>query len=329
MNLEKIAKIDLHCHLDGSLRKNTVFELLKNTDKYNNLTFEEIERQLTPPANCSSLDDYLKAFILPIAVMQTKENLERVSFELFEDAAKENVKYLEVRFAPQNHREEGLSYEEIIESVIKGMKKAEEKYDIKGNYILSCMRHMSVESAVEVIESGVKFLGKGVVATDLCGGEPLDFASKFIKPMKIAKKLGYHITIHAGETGFGQNVTDAIELLGAERIGHGIFISTDKRAYDLVKEKNIPLEICPTSNVQTKGVCGYEKHPLYDFYKNHINITLNTDNRTVSNTSMTREIVETKRAFNISEMEYRDIYLNSVEAAFLSKEEKDRLRAKI
>jgi len=329
IDLQNIPKIDLHCHLDGSLRETTVFELLKDIEKYSNLTLGEVKSQLTPPADCSSLDDYLKSFELPIAIMQTKENLERVSFELFEDAAKENVKYLEVRFAPQNHKMNGLSYDDIIQSVIDGMRKAESKYDIKGNYILSCMRHLSSESALEVIEEGVKFLENGVVATDLCGGEPLGFASKFVEPMKIAKKLGYHITIHAGETGIGKNVTDAIEMLGAERIGHGIFITTDKEAYNLVKDKKIPLEICPTSNVQTHGVENYKEHPLYDFYKDGIDVTLNTDNRTVSNTTMTREIKESELAFNLKENEYRDIYLNSVEAAFLSKEEKDILRKKI
>ena len=328
-NLKNLPKIDLHCHLDGSLRNETVLEFIEAEKLDFPTDLEEIKSILIAPSTCTSLMDYLSSFTLPVAVMQTKKHLERVSFELLEDSAKENIKYIEVRFAPQLHTEEGLTFEEIIESVLKGMKRAEEKYDIKGNYILSCMRHLSPESAMEVIEAGRSFLGKGVVAVDLAGGEEKGFCNTFIEPMKKAKEYGYHITIHAGETGFGENIIDAINLLGAERIGHGVSISTDKEAYNLVKEKKIPLEICPTSNVQTRIVDSYKEHPIYEFYKDEIIVTLNTDNRTVSNTNMTRETLELIKAFDLKEEEYKKIYLNSVNSAFLSETEKSILRDKI
>jgi adenosine deaminase len=325
MKLQKLPKIDLHCHLDGSLRPSTVLELLDDST----LDLNMVKENLRAPANCTSLIDYLKTFKMPIAVMQTKKNLERVSYELFEDAARENIKYLEVRFAPQNHTNNGLTYEEIIDSVLKGMRKAEAKYEIRGNYILSCMRHLSADSAMEVVEAGKNFINNGVVAIDLCGGEDAEFCQKFMAPIKKAKEYGYHITIHAGETGIGQNVADAIKILGAERIGHGIFITNSVEAYELVKENNIFLEVCPTSNIQTKAVANYKDHPIFNFYKDGIKVTLNTDNRTVSETSMTREIKEVEGAFNLAEREYRDIYLNSVEAAFISEEEKEQLRKHI
>ena len=326
MDYKKMPKIDLHCHLDGSLRARTVLDIIKKNELKLTQDLEVVEGWLTAPLSCNSLEEYLKCFDLPIAVMQKKEDLERVSFELMEDAAMENIKYIEIRFAPQQHTEEGLTTKEIVFSVLSGMKRAEKIYDIKGNYILSCMRHLSSDSAIKIVEDGREFIGKGVVGVDLCGGEEAGFCHKFIEPMKKAKEYGYRITIHAGETGIGENVADAIELLGAERIGHGIFITNSKKAYNLVKEKKIPLEVCPTSNIQTKAVKNYKEHPIYDFYNDGIMVTLNTDNRTVSETTMTEEFVHIKKAFDLKKKEYIKIYLNSVEAAFISEDEKQRLR---
>lgn len=326
MNYNKMPKIDLHCHLDGSLRAETVLDIIKKNKLELTQSLEDVRKQLTAPLTCSSLDEYLRCFDLPIAVMQTKEDLERVSFELMEDAAMENIKYIEIRFAPQQHTKQGLTTKEIIQSVLGGMRRAEKMYDIKGNYILSCMRHLSAESAMKIVEEGKQFIGQGVVAVDLCGGEVAGFCHKFIEPMKKAREYGYRITIHAGETGIGENVTDAIELLGAERIGHGVFITNSREAYNLVKERKIPLEICPTSNVQTKAVKNYGEHPIYDFYNDEIMVTLNTDNRTVSDTTMTEECIQIEKAFHLKKEEYIDIYLNSVEAAFISEDEKQKLR---
>lgn len=321
----KRPKIDLHCHLDGGLRRETVLELLG--ERVDRDSLEKMEKRLSVSLECESLIDYLKCFDLPIEVMQTRENLERIAFEMMEDAALDNVKYIELRFAPQQHKKLGLNTKEIIEGVLAGIKKGEERYDIKGNLILSCMRHLSEESAIEIVESGAEFIGKGVVAFDLCGGEDLGFSKKFINVAKRAKELGYHITIHAGETGYSENVEEAITLLGAERIGHGLFIWKDKDVYSKVLKREVFLEMCPTSNLQTKGVSSYKEHPIYDYLKDGIKVTLNTDNPTVSNTKMSKEYSVIEENFNISEKELDQLYLNSIEGAFISQEEKDRLKS--
>ena len=203
------------------------------------------------------------------------------------------------------------------------MKDAVKRYDIRGNIILSCMRTMSVESAFEVVEKGRKFLGKGVVAIDLCASEEEGFCRRFIEPIALARNYGYRVTIHAGETGVGKNVLEAVELLGAERIGHGVFIKDCAEAYNIVKERQVVLEMCPTSNVQTKAVRDYREHPIYQFHKDGIKVTINTDNRTVSDTTMTKECQLVNSEFNLSEEDYRQIYLNSVEASFADKETKE------
>ncbi|GGM42711.1 adenosine deaminase [Paraliobacillus quinghaiensis] len=324
MNLLNEPKIELHCHLDGSVRVETIIDIaekegipLPTVDK------EELEKELIAPSECPSLDEYLKRFSLPNKVMQSKESLKRITFELFEDAARENVKYLEVRFGPLLHTLKGLDIEEVIQSVIDGMRDAENRYEIKGNIILSCLRSMPVEGAFDVVEKGKKFLGKGVVAIDLCASEDEGFSKRFVEPITLAKEYGYRVTIHAGETGSGKNVLEAIELLGAERIGHGIYIKDYDAAYKKVKENQIVLEICPTSNVQTKAVNLFSEHPIYKFHEDGIKVTINTDNRTVSDTTMSKEIDLVDDEFNLSKEDYRQIYINSVEASFADQETKE------
>jgi len=322
-----MPKIELHCHLDGSVRPETIIDIAKREGIHiPSFDIEEMKEELIAPLDCESLDEYLEKFSIPNAVMQSKENLKRITFELYEDAAKENVKYMEVRFAPLLHTQKGLSVKEIIGSVIEGMQEAEEQNDIKGNIILSCMRMMSAERAFEVVEQGKSFLGKGVVAIDLCASEEEGFCGKFIEPIALAREYGYRVTIHAGETGVGKNVLEAVEWLGAERIGHGVYITDCPEAYQVVKEKQIVLEICPTSNVQTKAVNQFRDHPLYDFHRDGIKITINTDNRTVSDTTMAKECELVWNEFAMSDEDYREIYMNSVEACFASDEVKEGLK---
>jgi adenosine deaminase len=324
MDFLALPKIELHCHLDGSLRPETIIDIaLKEGIHLPSYERKELQKELIAPLDCESLDDYLKRFSLPNLVMQSKENLRRITFELFEDATKENVKYMEVRFAPLLHTLKGLDVEEIIQAVVEGMDDAVKRYDIRGNIILSCMRTMSVERAFEVVEKGRKFLGKGVVAIDLCASEEEGFCGRFIEPMALARNYGYRVTIHAGETGVGKNVLEAVELLGAERIGHGVFIKDCPEAYNIVKDRQVVLEMCPTSNVQTKAVGHYREHPIYQFHKDGIKVTINTDNRTVSDTTMTKECRLVNSEFNLSEEDYRQIYINSVEASFADKETKE------
>lgn len=327
MNFAALPKIELHCHLDGSLRPETIIDIAKREGiSLPSFEINEIQRELIAPLECESLDEYLKKFAIPNLVMQSKENLRRITFELFEDAARENVKYMEVRFAPSLHKAKGLDIEEIIQSVLDGMKDAEEQYDIKGNLILSCMRTMSVNSAFEVVEKGKPFLGKGVVAIDLCASEEEGFCGRFVEPVRLAREYGYRVTIHAGETGIGENVLEAVELLGAERIGHGVFIKDCVEAYNIVKEKQVVLEMCPTSNVQTKAVNTFSEHPIYDFHKDGIKVTINTDNRTVSDTTMVNECTIVFKEFNMSNEDYKQIYNNSIDASFADLETKGKLK---
>ncbi|KKY00536.1 adenosine deaminase [Paraclostridium benzoelyticum] len=327
MNFKKLPKIELHCHLDGSVRPQTIIDLanMKNID-IPSKNIDEIKNMMVAPKDCKSLDEYLKRFELPGLIMQDEDSLERIAFELMEDASRENIVYIEIRFAPLLHINKGLTTKQVIESVLKGIKKAESIYDIKGNLILSCMRTMSVESSYNVIEAGKEYLNNGVVAIDLCSSENKQFCEKFEEPIALARSYGYRVTIHAGETGIGENVYDAITLLKAERIGHGVFIKDCEKAYNLVKKNNVTLEMCPTSNLQTKAIKNIENYPLNYFHKDGIKVSLNTDNRTVSDIDLTNEYNIIFNNFEMSEHDYKTIYLNSVEASFADENTKDKLR---
>jgi adenosine deaminase len=326
MNYLDLPKIDLHCHLDGSVRPSTIIALAQEQNiDLPSQDIAQINQLMIAPETCQNLEEYLKRFELPLSVMQTYEGLERISFELFEDAARENVKYLEVRFGPQLHQNAGLSFDEIMASVVAGMRRAEAQYDIKGNYILSMLRTFPKQNIKAVVDAGAAYLGHGIVAFDLAGAEFAGFCHEFIEYADYAKAKGYRITIHAGEQGIGQNVFDAISLLGAERIGHGIDIKDHVEAYQSVKADNIALETCPSSNIQTKAVTSLSQHPFKDFYQDKLAVTINTDNRTVSNTTMTDEVRKVVDAFNLTKSDYDNIYKISVEQSFASDEIKQQL----
>lgn len=326
MNFLNLPKIDLHCHLDGSVRPSTILEIANAQNiSLPSQDIEQINQLMIAPETCANLEEYLKRFELPLSVMQTSAALERISYELFEDAALENVTYMEVRFGPQLHQQAGLSFDDIIKNVVAGMKRAEAKYNIKGNYILSILRTLPKDNIKDVIDAGANYLGQGIVAFDLAGAELPGFCHEFIDYAEYAKSLGYQITIHAGEQGVGQNVEDAIRLLSATRIGHGIDIQGHAQAYDLVKKEGIALETCPSSNIQTKAVSALSEHPIKDFYLDQLAVTINTDNRTVSNTTMTAEVEKVVAAFNLSKEDYYNIYRISVAKSFANDEVKAHL----
>jgi adenosine deaminase len=326
--MKQLPKIDLHCHLDGSVRVETVFELLH---KYGlpipAKTIQELKEHLVAPLNCDSLLTYLKRFDLPISIMQTEEALKRITYELMEDNAKENTKYLEIRFAPLSHTNGGLSLQQVIGSVIAGIRLAEATFDIRANLILSYHRNIDEKDLYSVIDAGSQFVNKGLVALDLCGNENSGFCSRYIPFFDYARSLGYAVTIHAGETGFANNVEDAVVMLKADRIGHGVAVHNKEAIKALLKLKDVTLEVCPTSNIQTKAFSSYKNHPIDSLKKEGMKISIGTDNRTVSDTSMSKEFQILRDIFAWDNQDFADIYRDSIKAAFADKEVKKWLES--
>jgi adenosine deaminase len=320
--MNNFRKIELHCHLDGSMSPELVQRLLKESGEEHSV--EELNGLLTAPTNCASLAEYLEKFDLPLKCLQTKEGLKCAAEELALSAAKENVKYIEVRFAPSFSMARGLSVREIIESVESGLKLAEEKADIDTGIIVCAMRNLDSETNIKMLKQAREFLGCGVVGCDIAGDEKAYPTEDFADIFEAAKKYGMPFTIHAGECKSAESVKTAIEL-GARRIGHGIAMSGHPDIIRLCAKNKIGVELCPTSNLQTKALNDFSDYPFTEFYEAGIPLSINTDNRTVSNTTCTDEYLRLAEAGMFKESMCEKIYKASLETSFASDDIKNKL----
>ena len=329
IELRELPKVELHVHLDGSMRLKTIKELASTLPE--ETAFPKrfgFKRAVTPPQRCS-LPEYLKAFDVTVAVLQTAEALERAAYELCQDVSKENVLYLEVRFAPLLHLEAGLSPREVVQAVLRGLKRGEEKFGLHTGLILSAMRDRSLEHSMEVAQLTAQFSSKGVVAFDLAGPERQHPPQIHREAIAMARESGVLLSLHAGEGCCPEQIRAVIEM-GAKRIGHGVYLHKDPATEKLVAERGIPLEVCPTSNLQVSGFMeSYSDHPLKRYFDLGIPITLNTDNRLMSNIDLTHEYQVVVDAFGFGPKEIRQISLNGIEAAFAPDAVKDELRMKL
>ena len=308
-----MKKVELHLHLDGSVRPTTISELL-------NISIEEARKLSSVSLKENSLKDYLEKFDIPLKIMQTKENLMRISKELALDLLKDNVIYAEIRFAPNKHLENGLTLDEVITSILKGLKEV----PIKTNLILCMMRGDSYAKNVEIIKYAKKYLGKGVVGIDLAGNEAAYPVNNYQELFAIARKENIPFTIHAGEGDGALSIINAINL-GAKRIGHGVRAIESTEALNLLKEKDITLEVCPKSNLDTKMYNKLESHPIKKLLDKGVKVTINTDNRTVSNITLEETYKELKETFHFSKEDFINMNKRAIECAFISEKEKQEL----
>lgn len=316
----RISMIDLHLHLDGSLTPEIVIKLAKlqglNLPSDND---EDLRNLLTVPKNCESLNDYLKCFDLPLSLLQEKDAITLCVKLLFEHLDSLGYQYCEIRFAPQLHQKHGLSQEEVVKAVLSGRDEYKKEHldtDFDARFILCMMRgNDNKNENFETIETAKEFLGKGVVALDLAGAEGLFPTKNYKEEFQTARQYGIPFTIHAGEADGVESVRTAIES-GAKRIGHGIRAMEDLEVMRLLKEKEITLELCPTSNIQTKAVPSWKEYPLKRFMDYGILVTINSDNLMVSDTNVKKELELIQKEFQLSENEINILKENSKNAIF-------------
>lgn len=315
--IKKIKKIELHLHLDGSVSKELA-------SKLSGLDLDTVSSKMVLNDNCLNLSKYLDKFTFPINLMQTKENLKLIAKDLVDRLEKDNVIYAEIRFAPILHTKAGLSLEAVIDSVLEGFN---ENKTVKTNLILCMLRGLDKKDNLKIIELASKYLNKGVVAIDLAGDEAKYRLKEYEDLFKIIKEKNIPFTIHAGEV-----LKDDIELaikLGAKRLGHGVKIIDSEELLTKIKEKNILLEVCPTSNIHTNAFNNYESHPIYNLYKKGINISINTDNRTVSNISLNQEYEKLAEIFDFTKEDFMKINKNAINYSFLPPLEKIKILEKL
>lgn len=326
--LQALPKVLLHEHLDGVLRPTTVIELARAAD-YKELPTEDpraLAHWFHRGANQGSLPKYLEGFAHTIAVMQTEEALECVAYEQAEDLSRDGVVYFETRFAPLFHTQKGLTHQQVVSAVLKGLERGRKDFGVRSGLIICAMRNMDV--SLEMAELAVDFRGRGVIGFDLAGEEGGFPPKKHVEAFHYIQRQNFNITIHAGE-GFGkESIWQAIQYCGAHRIGHGtrliddIAVANGKavKLGDLaqyVLDKRIPLEICLISNVHTGAAPSLSEHPFKILYQERFRVTLNTDNRLMSDTTMTKEFVAAQETFGLTLDDFEKITINAMKSAFL------------
>lgn len=312
--------LDLHLHLDGSLPIGTVIKLarLQNIPLPSE-SDKTLKKYLAVSPAAQSLNDYLKCFDLPITLLQSREAVELSVYELIQELTKQGIVYSEIRFAPQLHTKNGCKQNEIIEAAIRGLKKAEKNFSTKSNLILCTMRGGSECDNLETVRLAAEYLNSGVCAVDLAGAEAIYKTEIYRNVFELAVKLQVPFTIHAGEADGAQSVRTAVNF-GARRIGHGVAAVNDIDLLSEIKRKNIAIECCLTSNLQTRAVADISTHPIKEFLRMGINASINTDNMTVSDTTIEKELSLLERI--APDVSRERLFKNAVNAAFLSEEEK-------
>lgn len=313
--ITKLPRIDLHCHLDGSLTRGCIQELLGRE-----VAIEELQAD----PDCRSLAEYLEKFQIPLSCLQTREGLKRAGYNFMENVAEDRISYVEVRFAPLLSVNENLDCRKVIESVLEGLERGSREYHIDYGVIVCAMRHQNETENLQMIRTAREYLGQGVCGADLAGDEAAYPMKDFMSLFKEVKKLSMPFTIHAGECGSVENILDAVEC-GTFRIGHGIALMGQTDAIRICRERKTGIEMCPISNLQTKAVQSKAEYPMKEFLDQGLLVTVNTDNRTVSDTTIGKEIAFVQEQYGITDEEVRKMLQNSVEIAFAKEEVKDRL----
>jgi adenosine deaminase len=312
--------VELHIHLDGALS----IDNCKKVAKIQNIDIpsdEEISNMMIISSKCKDLNEFLTKFEFPTSLLQTPEGIKEAVKNLQEELIEQGIIYAEIRFAPQLHTKKGLSQEEVVKAAIEGLNLS----SLRSNLILCCIRgNNNHEENMETVRVAKKYLGKGVCAIDLAGAEGLYPTKDFEDIFKYANELGIPFTIHAGEASGADSVYDAIRF-GAKRIGHGVRSIENPNIIKLIKEKNITLEICPTSNICTSVFERIEDIPIRYFIDNMINITINTDDPVICNTTLKKELNLIKNAFNLTNDDIITLQLNAIKASFASEAVKEEV----
>ena len=335
--IRQAPKVVLHDHLDGGLRPETIVEIADQVG-YTDLPVTdpaELTTWMQRGANRKNLALYLETFAHTVAVMQTRDGIERVARECAEDLAADGVVYAETRFAPELHTEQGLTLDDAIEAVLAGFAAGSAGTDLTIRAICSAMRHQ--QSSLEVAQAAVKWRDEGVVAFDIAGPEDGFPPDDHLLAFQYCHRENFHITIHAGEAYGPQSIWKALQFCGTERLGHGIRIIEDMtrsaddgehrlgRLAHYIRDRRIPLEVCPTSNVNTGVVDDIVNHPIAELIDLRFRVTLNTDNRLMSGVSMSSEMAALVDAFDYGWDRLRWLTVNGMKSSFLPFRERLRI----
>jgi adenosine deaminase len=327
LDIRKLPKVLLHEHLDGGLRPSTVVELAAS-EGYKGLPTTDptdLAAWFHRGAQKGNLPEYLEGFLHTTSVMQSAEALERVAFEFIEDMYDDGVVYAEVRFAPVYHTEGGLTQDEVVAAVVRGLERGERTYGVEWGLILCAMRHMT--DSLEAAELAIRCRDLGVVGFDLAGGEDGFPPKKHVEAFQAIERANFYITIHAGEAHGLKSIWQALQYCGAHRLGHATRLRDDIQALpdgsmklgtlaQYILDRRVPLEMCLLSNLHTGACSSLEEHPFGMFFRRGFRVCLNTDDRLMSDTSMTQETTLATELFDLTLNDLEKLSLNAMKSAF-------------
>ena len=333
--IKRIPKVELHDHLDGGVRPETIVELAKEY-KVELPTNDPVDlaEWLCRGANRKSLRLYLEGFGIALSVMQTPEALERIAREALEDLAADNVVYAEIRFAPVLHLSDKMNLESVVRSVLRGLEEGKKKTGVEYGLLLCTMRSQTV--SLETAELAVSFREKGVVGFDLAGDEYGHPPKKHLDAFEYIRRKNFNITIHAGEAFGMESIWQAIQYCGAHRIGHATRLIEDMMVHgtriekmgslsSFIRDKRIPMEVCLSSNVHTGAASSFDEHPFPIYYRNNFRVFLCTDNRLMSNTTLGKELYLAVKHYNLTLRDLEKMTINAMKSSFIHHDERIKI----
>ena len=321
--MEVLPKVELHLHLDCSLSYQVVRRLNSN------ITEDQFRGSFIAPRRCSSLAEYLTRAPHAIRLMQSKDALKLVVEDMFEQLAADNIIYVELRYGPLLHLDEGLTPEEVVETVDRAVEECIRETGIEARLILCTLRHYTREQSLETARLVERAKGSHTVALDIAGDEAAYPLAPHKAAYDYAHERGLFVTAHAGEAAGAESVWETLRELAPSRIGHGIRSVEDPKLITHLKQQHIHLEVCPTSNVQTNVCNSLREHPVDRLYRDGISLSINTDSRTITDTTLSREYQELEQTFQWSREELLRCNLEAIRAAFLPAEARQRLEAQL
>ena len=320
-----MPKIELHLHLEGAIPLPILLNFIQKRGKDTSIkNLQDLKKRLI----YSNFAQFIKVWLWKNSFITEYEDFEELAYQVLKSLSQQNVKYVEAFYSPRDFtfRNKKLSACGITESLIKGKKKAFDNFGIRSELIVDVVRDYGPRMGMDLIKESSGYLGRGLIGIGLGGSEKLFPAGLFTKVYQEARERGFRLTAHAGEAAGAKSIWAALEELGAERIGHGLRAYEDPRLINYLQERQIPLEMCVVSNIKTQVCKSFKEHPVRNYFKEGLMVTINSDDPTMFNTSITNEYLVLIQKFGFSLEEIRKVNFNSIKASFMTDEEKDAMK---
>ncbi len=320
--IREMPKIELHLHLEGAIPVELLFEFIKNKNPSEIRNLTELKEKM----KFINFEHFIKTWIWQTKFINNESYFKDIAYYVLKNLSEQNVKYVEAFYSPFDFLKNGISVQGITENIIEGKEKAYQDFGVKCNLIADLVRDYGAETGKERLKLLTPYLGKGIIGIGIGGSEQMFPPAPYAKVYQEAKSLGFRLTAHAGEAAGAESVWSVIKDLGVERIGHGVRANEDPQLIEFLAVEQIPLEVCVTSNIKTGVYKSVHEHPIKDYFSKGLLVTINSDDPTMFNTSITEEFLLLYNELGFTIDELKELYFNSVDATFLPQEEKDSLK---